>query len=180
MSPYSPPPSGSYELPSWGHRIAVAVLIAVPFALFFIVLPGALGGVLTSHGLPFPYPTGLLLDAGLLLTVLGLTRYLMRPTRWFGPVSLLYFGTLIAYLLWLASISTVSVRISGATLTIGYSELMLLFALVPSIRLLGAVVTTVEDAVRPGERYPIDYPPRRIPGAVLPPQGSGPRPIARA
>jgi len=158
MTPYRPPPPTSYRLPSMYGRAAVGMLLAVPYLLLYLGIPFAGLTYFESKGLPLPYPIDTLLGFGLALTALAVARYVTKPTRAFGPVSIVHAGVMLAYLLWLAANSTLTVSLAGGTFTLTYGMIFLAAAFAPLLGLAAALATTVEDAARPAERYPFDFP----------------------
>lgn len=65
-----------------------------------------------------------------------------------------------AYLLAIVPFATLSLTIgSSVDLTLNYAPALTLFAIIPAFAAAAALLTTVEDGMRPGERLPFDYPP---------------------
>jgi hypothetical protein len=156
---YTPPDPSTYSIPSSARRATIAALYLVPGILLYVVLPYAGLSFLSRYGIGTGYSITFLIVAGFLLAVLGALRYYYRPTRAYGPLSILGSLGAIVYLIILASSSTLTIAIGNAgSFTLDYGGMLLLFAIVPTIRLGSGVITTVEDLLRPGERLPFDFP----------------------
>ncbi|HEV2165538.1 MAG TPA: hypothetical protein VGS23_00955 [Thermoplasmata archaeon] len=148
----------TYRLPTLSNRIAWGTVRAVPLAALYLGWPYVAQELSNRFGVPFPFPFGTVLLFGLALTALSFLSYVAKPTRAYGPISAVSAASLLAYLLWLAGRSTAGLSYQGATITVNFSELMLIAAVVPILLLISALVTTLEDGLRPTERYPADFP----------------------
>jgi hypothetical protein len=158
---YTPPDPSTYSIPSARRRATIAVLYLIPGILLFVVLPYVGLTQLAKYGLSSGYSLGFLVIAGLSLAVLGSLRYYARPGRAYGPLSIAVSAGAVLYLLYLARSSTISFGIGDSgTFSLSYGGMLLLFAIVPGIRIGSGVLTTIEDLTRPGERLPFDFPPR--------------------
>jgi hypothetical protein len=161
-APYpSPPPAGSYRIPSLGWRILGGALRLIPLALLLIGLPVAALSFLKSHGFSIPVPLATVEAAGIAITVLVVARYILKPTALYGPLSIATSAVTLVYLYVLLADSTYHVTIPNVDIgvAIGYRELILILMIVPALALAAGVVTTIEDVTHPQERLPFDYPP---------------------
>ncbi len=162
MSTPSPPPAHlGYRVPSLGWRITVASLRIIPLMLLFIGLPAAALSFLASHSIPIPLSILVVTVAGALITAVSTARYVAKPTRLYGPLSVLSSVIVVAYVLYILGNSTYAFTLpnTNATLHVQYTELIELLLIVPALTLAAGIVTTVEDARTPTERLPYDYPP---------------------
>jgi hypothetical protein len=158
VSQYVPPPPSTYRLPSLSNRLGWGLLRSIPIALFYLGLPYAAHQITDRFGVPYPFSYGTILLFGLALLFLSLARYISKPTRAYGPVSILHALGLLAYLLWLAGQATATIRFMGASVSVTFSTLVLIATVLPLLLLVSALLTSVEDGVRPAERYPFDFP----------------------
>jgi hypothetical protein len=154
-----PPTAPAARIPSLGRRAVLGVLLLVPLLVLWVGIPYAV--LTTLHG--FGVSSGLDLVTvtvvGAVIAVLGAARYVLKPTRAFGPVAVLTSVTAVVYLLALSPYASFAVSIGKtATLSITYGAILSLLAIVPGIRAVSALVTTVEDGLHPGERLPYDFP----------------------
>jgi hypothetical protein len=154
-----PAPLG-YQVPSLGWRILGGALRLVPMIVLFIGLPVGLFTFLQSHGITPPIPLATVEEFGIALSILITLRYILKPTAAYGPlaiataaVSLLYL-----YLLLISATYVFSIPNADVTISVGYSELILLLMIGPALALTAGVLTLIEDVNRPKERLPFDYP----------------------
>jgi hypothetical protein len=156
---YTPPDPSTYKIPTAKRRAIIAGLYMIPGVLLYVVLPYGGLSFLTRFGITTGYSLTFIVVAGLALAVLGSLCYYFRPTRAYGPLCMASSAGSIVYLLILASGSVITINIGNSgSFALDYHGLLLLFAIVPAIRLGSGVLTTLEDALRPGERLPFDFP----------------------
>lgn len=155
-----PAPVG-YQIPSLGYRILAGGLLLVPLLVLLVVIPDAALAYLASHGIAWPISRVTVTVGGIAISVLTTARYVFKPTRAYGPLSVATSGASLAYLfvVWLGATYHIAVPNSSVVLTIGYAELVELLLLVPAIALVAGLVTTIEDLRFPRERLPFDFPP---------------------
>ena len=161
-TPSGPPVvPGGYHVASLGYRVLVGGLRLIPLLILLVGLPDAALAYLSSHGIALPVSVLTVTVAGITIGVLSTVRYLVRPTRAYGPVSILTSAVVLAYLfvLWLGASYRVAVPSSSVVLTIGYADLIGLLLIVPALGVAAGLVTSVEDLLSPGERLPFDFPP---------------------
>ncbi len=158
MSGYVPPDPRTYRLPTVGARIAWGVIRSIPAGLFYLGWPYVADRVSSTLGVPEPFPLGGVVLLGLGLLVLSFLTYVAKPTRAYGPVLAVYASAAIGYLVWLSERATGVIAYQGATITVTFSELVLIAVVVPTFQLVRALVTTAGDAFRPAQRYPFDFP----------------------
>lgn len=163
MSDAAPPatPEPSPSVPSLGRRIVLGTLWFVVLVVVLVGLPLEAIRIVAAHQVSSSLSTDTILAAGLALAGLGALRYVLRPTSAFGPLSMLSSAIGVAYLWLLGATAHVTITIGGTgSISLGFGELMHLLSIVPAIGFVAALVTTIEDAVRPGERVLVEYPPR--------------------
>lgn len=153
--------TGGYRIPSLGYRILAGGLRLIPLLVLLVGVPDAVLAFLSSRGITLPVSLLTVTVAGIAISVLSAARYVLKPTRAYGPVSALTSGVTLVYLfvLWLGATYRIAVPNSSLVLTIGYAKLIALLLIVPAVALLAGLVTTVEDVRSPQERLPFDFPP---------------------
>jgi hypothetical protein len=154
------PEAGAYTVPSLGYRILAGGTRLVPLLVALVGLPVAALTFLQSHGITLPVSILTVTFAGVVISVLSTARYIVRPTRAYGPVSVATSAVTIGYLFVLVLQSPYQISVPGSTvaIAIGYARLLDLILIVPALALVAGLVTTVEDLVRPRERLRFDYP----------------------
>ena len=157
----SGPPPGTYQIPSLGWRILGGALRLVPLVLVLVGIPVAVLTFLASHGIQGPIPIATVELFGIVLTALIVARYIAKPTGAYGALSIATAGVTILYLYLFLLDATYRLAIpnAGVTITLGYSNLVLLLLIVPVLTLVAGVLTLAEDARSPHERWPFDFPP---------------------
>jgi len=156
----TPAAATGYRIPSLGWRILGGALRLIPLVVILIGVPVAVLTFLQSHGIPLPIPLLTVEIAGIAITALVVARYILKPTPAFGPLSIATSVVTLLYL-WVVLIdSTYHLTVPGSGVVIGidYRDLILLLLLVPALALAAGAVTLVEDANRPKERLPFDFP----------------------
>jgi hypothetical protein len=155
-----PPRPETYEVPSLEYRILAAALRLIPLLILFVGLPVAVLDYLSSRQISLPVSVATVEAFGVAIAVLSTARYIAKPTRAYGPVSMATSAVTIAYLvtLWLQATYRISVPSSAVTLSVGYAGLIDLLLVVPALALLAGLITTVEDVRSPKERLPFDFP----------------------
>ncbi len=150
-----------YRIPSLGYRILAGGLRLIPLMLLLVGLPAAILLYASSLGIPLPVSVLTVSVFGFALAVLGAARYVAKPTRAFGPISMMASSVAIAYLIVLFQSSPYRLTLpgSGTSFGVGYASLVLLLLIVPALSLFAGLVTTIEDACHPRERLPFDFPP---------------------
>jgi hypothetical protein len=157
MKPVVVPPDA--KIPSLTRRVIIGSLRLIPLLLVYVVIPAIGIQRLQSLGISSGFPLLLITVAGAILAILGTARYIAKPTRAFGPLSIAASGAGILYLLSFAPYASATISVgSGGTVEIVYGMLLAIAAIVPVFGLAAGVVVTVEDAQHPGERLPFDYP----------------------
>jgi len=153
-------PTVGYRIPSLGYRILAGGLRLLPLLVLLVGLPDAIVTFVEAHGIHVPVSIFTLSIAGIAIAVLSTARYVLKPTRAYGPLSMAVSGVTIAYLLSLYLIGTFVFDLPGHSIAlgIGVTGLLGLLLVVPGIALVSGLVTTVEDLHSPGERLPFDYP----------------------
>lgn len=155
------PPVGNYRIPPLGNRILVGGLRLIPTVLLLVGIPAGILTYLGSHGLNLPLSVLTVTIAGLVIAALSTARYVLKPTRLYGPLSIATSAVALVYLLAILAVAQVTLHLSHPAISIGvdYSKIIELVLLVPALGLAAGVVTTIEDVRSPRERLPFDYPP---------------------
>lgn len=151
----------SYRIPSLGYRIVVAALRLVPLFVVLVGLPVAALLYLQSRSIELPVSVTTVVVFGIAMCAMSTARYVSRPTRAYGPVSIASALVTLTFLLVLLIQSTYQFGVpeTSATIAVTYTRLVEVLLLVPLFSLLASIVTTVEDLRSPGERLPFDFPP---------------------
>jgi len=149
-----------YRIPSLGFRILAGGLRLLPLLILLVGLPDGVLAFLQSKGIALPISILTVTVAGFAIAVLSTLRYILKPTRAYGPVSIAASTVAILYLLTIYEAGTFVFNVPGHTIAlgIGLAGLIALLLLVPALSLLAGIVTTVEDWRAPGERLPFDFP----------------------
>lgn len=150
------------DIPSLGHRIVVGSLMFIGLLVLIVVLPYEFVNesllLHGSFGLSIPSIVGI----GLLIAILSPAAYVARPTRWYGPLFAVKCVVVLLYLWVLATIAVITISVQWNILgVLGFGTIIVLAMSIPGLKLVSAVLTTIEDLVRPGERLPWDFPPHR-------------------
>jgi hypothetical protein len=155
----APPPAG-YRIPSLGYRILAGGLLLLPLLVLLVGLPDGLLAFLQSKGINLPISILTVTLAGLAIAVLSTARYILKPTRAYGPVWMAGSAVAIAYLLTIYAAGSFVFNVPGHAIAIGigFAGLIGLLLIVPALSLCAGIVTTVEDWRSPGERLPFDFP----------------------
>ena len=164
-SPASPRAGGpvrpsSYEIPSLTFRIVVGAILFVVMVVALTYVPSTLH-VVPGVSISDPF-TAVLLSLGVLVALASAVKYISKPTRWYGPITM---GASLLGIVYLAVLLsnptlTISTRQSGAFLSItaGYAPVLWGLLIVPVATFAAGLLTTVEDARDPEERLPHDFP----------------------
>jgi hypothetical protein len=154
------PEALGYHIPSLAYRILVAALRLILSFVVFVAIPVAVLAYVHSRGLAIPVSIAAVTTWGILLLVLTAARYVLKPTAAYGPLSITVSAVFFAYLYYLVLLSPYRFVLPGgsASLAAGYSEFLEILMIVPAVEIVAGILTTVEDAVHPGERLPFDYP----------------------
>lgn len=158
--PTAPRAAPGYHVPSLGYRILVAALRLIPAFFVLVILPVAALTFVHSKGVAVPISTLAVTEWGILLVALGAARYILRPTRAFGPVSIAASAVALLYLVYAVSLSPYRLTIPGgsASIAAGYALFLELLMIIPAIGIVVGVLVTAEDARSPSERLIFEYP----------------------
>lgn len=163
LAPPVPPPSPpAYSAPSVARRVVVAVLVSIGFLVLLVAGPEYALRRLASADVGFTTPLNeqIVIGYGLVVSMLYGLRSALRPSRAFGPLTILASLLGVAYLLYLSTVATFAVGVSETVVGVSVGTFVRLLALVPLFGVLSGIVTTVEDVRHPGERLAVDYPAR--------------------
>ncbi|MCI4318612.1 MAG: hypothetical protein L3K23_00545 [Thermoplasmata archaeon] len=139
-------------------RIILGAVLLVGLLLLFVALPYAALTTLGSFGVTSALPLQAVTAGGFLLASLSAVRYVVRPTRAYGPVGVVQAVTGVLYLFAFAPFGSLSALIMGANVTVTYGDLLLVAMTIPLLALVAAALTTVEDLRHPFERLRYDFP----------------------
>lgn len=153
-------PTALAQVPSLGYRILGGTARLVLLLIVLVGIPSAALAYVGSFGIPLPVSIATVVGAGGVIAVLSTAKYIARPTRGYGPLSVATSLASLGYLVVLGLNATYRIGVPGhaASISVSYLWLVDLLLLVPAIGLIAGVVTTLEDARRPGERLAYDYP----------------------
>jgi hypothetical protein len=160
-APVATTDTGSYRIPSLGWRILGGALRVIPLVILLIGVPVAILTFLQAHGIALPLPIEIAELAGIALTILIVARYILKPTRLYGPIAIAVSTVTLLYLyyLWVNSHYTLAIPGADVSITVAYGEFILLLMLVSALTLAAGVLTTIEDVRSPRQRLPFDFPP---------------------
>jgi hypothetical protein len=148
------------KIPSLGRRIAFASLRLIGLLIVFVAVPLGVLNFLAQHGINPPLSLVAISSVGIVLSLLGAASTVARPTRAYGPLALAAAIALLFYLLTLARNGILTVGTSdGGTFQLSYGNVFLIVAGMAVLSCIAAALTIYEDATRPGQRLPYDYPP---------------------
>jgi hypothetical protein len=161
LSAPSPPRPIGYSIPSLGYRILAGGLRLLPLIIVLVGLPVAALTFLSGQGLHVPVSILTVTIAGLTIAVLSTARYVLKPTRAYGPLSMAVSAVTLVYLLtfFLAATLVFGLPQHGISVGVGVEGVIGLLLLVPGFALVAGLVTTIEDLRSPRARLPFDYPP---------------------
>ncbi|MGP8072360.1 MAG: hypothetical protein ACLPZM_04430 [Thermoplasmata archaeon] len=150
-----------YRIPALGWRITLGALRMIPLVLLLVGLPAALLTFLSTNGIALPISILTVTLFGVLISALSTARYISKPYRAYGPISVAAAALTLVYLLIVLAQSTYTISIPNTpvSLTLNYTELIELLLIVPLLSLTAGVVTAIEDGRSPQERLPFDFPP---------------------
>jgi MFS family permease len=144
------------------RRVVVGSVLLVGLLLLFVALPYAALTSLGNLGVTSSLPLQGVTAGGFVLAGLSAVRYVVKPTRAYGPVGLVQAVAGVLYLVAFAPFGSLSALIMGADVTVTYGDLLLVAILIPLLAFVAAAFTTVEDLRHPYERLRYDFP---APGA---------------
>ncbi|MCI4350439.1 MAG: hypothetical protein L3K15_02860 [Thermoplasmata archaeon] len=144
------------------RRIVVGSMILVGLIFVFVVLPTIALRSLSAYGVTSGVPLPAITAGGFVLAGLSAIRYVVKPTRAYGPVGVVRALAAVGYLFLFAPFGTVSATLMGAQITVTYGDLLLVALAIPLLSLAASALTTAEDLRHPYERLRYDFPP---PGA---------------
>lgn len=152
--------TAGYRIPSLGYRIVIAGLRIIPTFFLLIALPVAALSFANSRGIALPISTYAVTVWGIALISLGAARYILKPTRAYGPVSIAASAVVLVYLLYLLSLSPYRLTIPGgsASLAAGYTSFLEIALIMPAIGIVVGILVTIEDAGSRTERLLFDFP----------------------
>jgi len=152
--------TAGYRIPSLGYRILVAALRLIPTFFLLIALPVAALSFASARGIALPISTYAVTVWGIALMSLGAARYILKPTRAFGPVSIAASAVALVYLVYALSLSPYRLTVPGgsASIAAGYATFLELVMIVPAIGILVGILITIQDAGSRTERLLFDFP----------------------
>ena len=86
----TPPPVEylGHRVPPLGLRIIVSGLYLVPLVVGLVGLPLAALGFLEAHSVALPVSVLTVSVFGFAIAILSAVRYVVKPSRWYGPMSI--------------------------------------------------------------------------------------------
>jgi hypothetical protein len=152
-------PAQRFRIPSLAARLVVGGLLFVGMVVLFVVIPFEVLKLLPGYGVHSPVSMQTVTVIGILVAALTAATYVLKPSRAYGPLGVATALATVGYLLSFLPAASLRVGIgNGVTLTIYYGTILLLLTIVPILGAVAAAVTSYEDASRPGERLPYDFP----------------------
>jgi hypothetical protein len=146
------------HVPSLGRRVAWGSVRAAVTIVVLVVVPWYLLGLVGGYGVSTPVPIAGLAVLGILFATLGALRYIGRPTRAFGPLTIGASLVSIVYLLYLIPIASIGLQHGNdIDVSIYFGRFLQYCLLVPLFGVAAGAVTTVEDLFRPNERIEYEY-----------------------
>lgn len=159
--PLPPPPAPvPYRIPSLGYRLSIGSFLFLLLVIALVIIPVAVLGYLQKLSLAFPISIETEVVYGLALSTLLTARYIVQPTRAYGPVGMAAAVVTIAFLVTVLLQSTYHLNVPQTSLALSlvFTRFVELLLIVPVLSLVAAVVTTIEDVRFPTERLEFDYP----------------------
>jgi hypothetical protein len=141
------------------------VLIAIALVVVLVIVPYIFIKTLSGFGLNLGLPLVDLIAFGIILAALSSAAYIAKPTRAYGPLFATKSGVTLVYLFIFAGLATAGLSFNsnggsgGGSVNFGWAALIWIVMIIPAIKLVAGLVTTVEDIMHPGERLPYDFPP---------------------
>jgi hypothetical protein len=140
------------------RRIVGGSLILVGLLFLFVVLPTLAFTKLSGYGITSNLPLSAIAAGGTVIAALSAIRYVVKPTRAYGPVGVVRALAAIVYLVAFAPFGSLSATLMGALITVTYGELLLVAVAIPLLSLGASALTTVEDIRHRYERLRYDFP----------------------
>ena len=145
-------------IPSLSRRVAWACVRAALLLIAIVVVPWYLLNTLSGFGIGTPVPFVGLAVLGVAFAALGAVRYVSRPTRAFGPMTIAASLVSFAYLLYLIPIASIGFNhADNVSVAINFGRFLQYCLLAPAFGMAAGAVTTYEDFARPNERINYEY-----------------------
>jgi hypothetical protein len=145
-------------IPSLRRRLAWASLRAALLLVAIVVVPWYLLNLLGGLGIGTPVPFLGLAVLGVAFAALGAARYVSRPTRAFGPMTIAASLVSFVYLLYLIPIASIGLQHAGnVSVAIEFGRFLQYCLIAPAFGMAAGAVTTYEDIARPSERINYEY-----------------------
>jgi hypothetical protein len=162
---YTPPPPGTLpplQRPPVFRRIFGGSLILVGLLFLLVVLPAVAFAQLRGYGVSSSLPLAAVEAGGVVIAGLTALRYVVKPTRAYGPVGMVRAVAAVLYLVAFTPFGSLSTTLQGALITVTYGDLLLVALAIPLLSFASSALTTAEDIRHPFERLRYDFP---TPGA---------------
>ncbi|MCI4335014.1 MAG: hypothetical protein L3K04_05255 [Thermoplasmata archaeon] len=158
---FGPSPPG-VALPSLPGRVALGLLRMVPVFVLLVGIPSAVLGYLAAAGVHSGVSLFTVTIGGLLFTAFSTARFILRPTRAFGPIGMARGGAAFAYLWLLVPNASILVAAGMHTsLLLHYGSALEALLVVPVLMVITAGLVTAQDSSNLTERLRADFPARR-------------------
>jgi len=160
----APPATGGGEappvlrIPSLSNRVAWASGRAALTIVVLVVVPAYALSLVEGLGVQTPIALGGIAVLGIAFAVLGALRYISRPTRAYGPLSIGASLVSLVYLLYLIPIASIGFQhANDVSIAIDFGRFLRYCLIAPLFGIAAGAVTSVEDFLRPGERVRYEY-----------------------
>jgi hypothetical protein len=145
-------------IPSLGRRLAWAIVRAALLIVAIVVIPWYLLNLVSGYGIGTPVPLLGLAALGVAFAAVGAARYVSRPTRAFGPLTIAASLMSFVYLLYLIPIASIGFQhADNVSVAIYFGRFLQYCLLAPLFGMAAGAVTTYEDVARPRERINYEY-----------------------
>ena len=106
------------------------------------------------HGIQSGISTMTVVVIGVILSILGAARSVLKPTVAYGPIWMAGALLMVGYLLILAPGASFTIQVGGGTLSIQFGAIFLLLAIVPLLRAVAAGIDHLGGCLPPGRAAP--------------------------
>jgi len=145
-------------IPSLGRRVAWACVRAALVLVVIVVVPYYVLNLVNGFGVSIPVPILGMAALGVAFATLGAVRYVSRPTRAFGPLTIAASFVSFVYLLYLIPLASIGLQHGGnISVVVEFGRFLQYCLIAPLFGMASGAVTTYEDLARPRERINYEY-----------------------